>query len=234
MSLGVAAHINAGGALTPDKAQTPENRRSFSNGIWLCQAHAHQVDHDEELFTVEMLEEWKRDAEQRAFDQLTGTGGDARVYGSSDELIEELREVVAALRLPQSDDLDSIIGNVRAAATLHLDAFHRMPGWPRHAIPLAMCVESAPGSAPRFDATKLGDLLQATQEIALVAPPGTGKTTTLLQAGRSLLEGLAVPVFVPLKEWAKSSDDLFAWTVNRNAFVGVLPSTSSSWRTMGD
>jgi hypothetical protein len=223
MSLGAAAHIKAAskGGARHDKAQTPEERRSFINGIWLCQTHAHQVDHDE-LFTVEMLEEWKGDAEQRAFDQLIGTGGAARVYGPPDELIEELRDVVAALRLPQSDDLDSIVDKVRAAASLHLDAFHRMPGWPRHAIPLAMCVESTPGSALRFDATKLGDLLQATQEIALVAPPGTGKTTTLLQAGKSLLEGLAVPVFVPLKEWAESSDDLFAWTVNRNAFVGAL------------
>jgi hypothetical protein len=146
----------------------------------------------------------------------------ARVYGLSDELIEELREVVEALRLPQSDDLDSVIGKVRTAATLHLDGFHRIPGWPRHAIPLAMFVEGAPGSAPRFDATKLGDLLQAAQEIVLVAPPGTGKTTTLLQAGRSLLDGLAVPVFVPLKEWAESTDDLFSWTANRNGFVGVL------------
>src|SRR4029077_8609683 len=60
------------------------------------------------------------------------------------------------------------------------------------------------------------------QEIALIAPPGTGKTTTLLQVGRSLSDGLAIPVFVPLKEWAESSDDLFAWTVNRNGFVGVL------------
>jgi hypothetical protein len=224
MNLGVAAHIKAAseGGARYDKAQTQENRRSFNNGIWLCQAHAHQVDHDEEHFTVEMLEKWKRDAEQRAFDQLTGTGGGARVYGLSDELIEELQEVVAALRLPQSDDLDSVIAKVRAAATLHLDGFHRVPGWPRHAVPLAMFVEGAQGSAPRFDATRLGGLLQAAQEIVLVAPPGTGKTTTLLQAGTSLLEGLAIPVFVPLKEWAESSDDLFAWTVNRNGFVGVL------------
>ena len=29
-------------------------------------------------------------------------------------------------------------------------------------------------------------------------------------------------MFVPLKEWAESRDDLFAWTVNRNGFVDVL------------
>jgi hypothetical protein len=76
MNLGVAAHIKAAseGGARYDKGQTQENRRSFSNGIWLCQAHAHQVDHDEEHFTVEMLEKWKRDAELRAFDQLTGNG----------------------------------------------------------------------------------------------------------------------------------------------------------------
>jgi hypothetical protein len=224
MSLGVAAHIKAAseGGARYDKFQTEEERRSFSNGIWLCQSHAHQIDHDEENFTVEMLEKWKRDAEQRAFDQLTGTGSAARVYGLSDELIDELGEVVAALRLPQSDDLDNVLSKVRTAAATHLDGFRRMPGWPRHALPLAMFVEGAPGSAPKFDATKLGNLLQAAQEIALVAPPGTGKTTTLLQAGRSLLDGLAVPVFVPLKEWAESSDDLFAWTMNRSGFVGVL------------
>jgi len=58
MSLGVAAHIKAAseGGARYDKSQTREDRRSFNNGIWLCETHAHQVDHDEEHFTVEMLE----------------------------------------------------------------------------------------------------------------------------------------------------------------------------------
>ena len=223
MSLGVAAHIKAASEGGPryDKLQTPEERRSFNNGIWLCQTHAHHVDHDKKHFTVEMLEKWKRDAEKRAFNQLTGTGGAACVYEPSHELIEELREVVAALSLPQSDDINSIIDKVKTAAAIHLDGFHRMTGWPKHAIPLEMSVEGGSGSASKFDATKLGDLLQAAQEIVLVAPPGTGKTTTLLQAGCSLLEAFAVPLFIPLKEWAESGDDLFAWTLNRNGFAGV-------------
>lgn len=223
MSLGVAAHIKAAseGGARYDPLQSPEERKSFDNGVWLCQNHAHQVDHDEKEFTVETLHKWKHDAEQWAFDQLTGAGGEARVYGASDELIEELRHVVAELSLPQASDLDSVRLRVMSGAKSHLDGFQRMPGWPRHAIQLTMSAEGHASSFARFDASRLGQLLQAAQEIVLIAPPGMGKTTTLVQAGQSLLDGPVAPVFIPLKEWAEARDDLFAWTVNRNSFVGI-------------
>ncbi len=223
VSVGVAAHIKAAseGGARYDPLQTPEERRSFDNGIWLCQNHAHQIDHDAQEFTVETLREWKREAEQRAFDQLTGTGGEARVYGAQGELIEELRHVVAELRLPQASDLDTVRLRVMSGAKLHLDGFQRMPGWPRHAIQLTMSAEGHASSSARFDTSQLGQLLQAAQEIVLIAPPGMGKTTTLVQAGQCLLDGPVAPVFIPLKEWAEARDDLFAWTVNRNSFVGI-------------
>jgi hypothetical protein len=223
VSVGVAAHIRAAseGGARYDALQTPQERKSFDNGIWLCQNHAHHVDHDAQKFPVDTLREWKRNAEQRAFDQLIGTGGEARVYAPSDELIEELRTVVAELRLPQTDDLDAIRLKVMSRARLHLDTFHRAPGWPRHAVQLAMTVEGEVSTTTRFDASRLGQLLQVAQEIALVAPPGMGKTTTLLQAGQALSDGSTVPVFIPLKEWAEGSDDLFGWAVNRNSLAGI-------------
>ncbi|MBL4644832.1 MAG: hypothetical protein JKY99_00040 [Rhizobiales bacterium] len=223
MNLGVAAHIMAASEGGPryDKLQTAEERRSFANGLWLCQSHAHQIDHDKAYFTVKMLEDWKRSAEQRAFDQLSGAGDDARVHGPSDELIEEMREVVMALGLPVAENLETVTLKVKAAARIHLNGFHHGSSWPRHLIALFLLEEGAKSTANRFTATRLGELIQAVQEIVLIASPGTGKTTTLLQTADALLLADTVPVFVPLREWAESSGGLFTWAVNRIGFQGV-------------
>ena len=62
VSTGVAAHITAAAPGGPrfDKNLNPQERRSYGNGIWLCANHAHQVDHDKNHFTEDMLHDWKR------------------------------------------------------------------------------------------------------------------------------------------------------------------------------
>ena len=79
VNIGEAAHITAAAAGGPryDASLSTEERRSYTNGIWLCGVHAKQVDSDEKQFTVDLLRDWKRTAEQVAFDALT-SGNAAR------------------------------------------------------------------------------------------------------------------------------------------------------------
>lgn len=68
MSIGIAAHITAAAPGGPryDGNLTKEERRAISNGIWLCQNHARQIDVDPVPFPVELLKKWKAKAEQRS------------------------------------------------------------------------------------------------------------------------------------------------------------------------
>ena len=67
-NIGVAAHICAASAGGPryDENMTEEERKSFHNGIWLCQNCAHLIDTDVKTYTVDTLKEWKRIAEENA------------------------------------------------------------------------------------------------------------------------------------------------------------------------
>jgi hypothetical protein len=224
VKVGEAAHITAASpsGARYDASLTPEERRDFSNGIWLCREHAHQIDHDEKHFTVEGLRLWKRDAEARAFEQLT-TGGLARTVNLGPELIEELKELAASLSLPAEDDLLNVKRRLQESASNHLDAFESLPEWPVHTVKLSLEAQLPQDKSGIFDVDRLGPALQVAGEASIVAPPGTGKSTTLVQLGRRLNEGGPVPLLIPLGEWAYDGADLFAWTANRNALLGIRP-----------
>ena len=66
MDVGVAAHITAAAEGGPrfDPSLTRQQRSSAENGIWLCQTHAKLVDSDSPRFTVELLRQWKAEAEE--------------------------------------------------------------------------------------------------------------------------------------------------------------------------
>lgn len=68
VNLGVAAHITAASPKGPryDKKLTPRQRKSFNNGIWLCQTCGKAADADESAHTVLQLRRWKIRAEQEA------------------------------------------------------------------------------------------------------------------------------------------------------------------------
>ncbi len=72
INIGVASHIAAAslGGKRYDKVQTPEQRKSIDNGIWLCQSCSKLVDSDEHRYSVELLKKWKLDAENRALQDL--------------------------------------------------------------------------------------------------------------------------------------------------------------------
>jgi hypothetical protein len=68
LSIGVAAHISAaspGGArYRPDL--TPAQTHAATNGIWLCQTHAKEIDNDPNVYSEALLRHWKAAAEQLA------------------------------------------------------------------------------------------------------------------------------------------------------------------------
>src|ERR1051326_5968390 len=61
INLGVTAHITAASPGGPryDPNLPTDQRKSSTNGIWLCQGCGKLVDNDEQHYTVEMLRRWK-------------------------------------------------------------------------------------------------------------------------------------------------------------------------------
>jgi hypothetical protein len=209
IKLGVAAHITAAATGGPrfDPNLTPEKRRHDSNGIWLCQNCAKLIDSDVRHFTVELLWTWKEQAQKRSFRDVMTPAPGARA------------EVPPGA--PASGDLlKAVINRLRAAATTDLAGFQRTAAWPRHAVALNLRIRGENGSA--FTIARIPEGLEVAPEICLLAPPGTGKTTTLLQLAEAFLQvPRAVAVFVPLGEWAVSDGALVAGLRARAVFRNV-------------
>jgi hypothetical protein len=204
VNIGLAAHITAAAPGGPryDASLTPEQRRHESNGLWLCQTDGKLVDSDEGHFTVAMLREWKTQAEKSSFRAI----------------LSGQNSSVDASQKPSSDrSIESLLQRIRGAAVADLAGFKRAPSWPRHAI--ALNLRAATGGTERqFNAETVGALLSAFNELIVVAPPGTGKTTTLIQIDEAILaHGHSVAVFVPLGEWALQARSLFESLALRRA-----------------
>jgi hypothetical protein len=77
INVGVAAHITAASPDGPryDPEITSDERKSASNGIWLCQTCAKLVDSDEQRYTVDILRRWKTISETAALRALEFRGG---------------------------------------------------------------------------------------------------------------------------------------------------------------
>ena len=76
VNIGVAAHITAAAKGGPryDNNITSQERKSYENGIWLCQSCSKLIDSDLQRYTVEKLKKWKEISEQMAILELeTGT-----------------------------------------------------------------------------------------------------------------------------------------------------------------
>lgn len=69
INIGVAAHISAASPLGPrfDSTMSSEQRQSPENGIWMCATHATLIDRDIDRYSLDLLREWKSQAENRAF-----------------------------------------------------------------------------------------------------------------------------------------------------------------------
>ncbi len=220
VNVGVAAHITAAADGGPryDVSLRPEERKSASNGIWLCQGCAKLINSDEKRFTTAVIRKWKKDAVDGAFKAIATSDGPNRppIVIRFDEAD---REFLRSLALPAADDdVDAVIARMQAAAANDAAAFRNTREWPTHAIDLTLTLNDAHGSL----AVTLGGIaagIGVPEGLSIVSDPGMGKTTTLVQlAERILAAGLFVPVVVPLGEWSDREDDFFDFAKRRYAY----------------
>ena len=202
IDIGVAAHITAAAPGGPryDPSLTAEQRKSFNNGIWLCQSHAKLIDSDKSQFTVERLRDWKRCAERRSFF----------------EVVSAHRVTTGAL--VSEHDVQTTLDSLRGLARADIAAFQNAPGWPAYSIALDLTMSGGEDSTS-FSVSGLAAGVSSFDQVAVIAPPGTGKTITLLQLTEAVLgDNSLVAVYLPLAEWATGSDDFLVSVLKRKAF----------------
>lgn len=221
INVGIAAHIKAAAPGGPryDPQQSSEERQHVSNGIWLCSAHAKQIDDDPVHFTVEILKAWKKQAEEiSAFAILTLQAPAASV--ARPDAASLTYEDAQRLGLSPHDNIELVTTRLRAAAARDLEAFVASLKSPVDAIALGLrLIESE--RVTLFEVTGLAAAIGTFNEIIVVAPPGTGKTTTLLQVVRSIaINETLVAAFIPLSEWSAQGQTLLQSIVRRAAFAG--------------
>ncbi len=220
---GVAAHIAAAaqgnGAKRRDPTMSPEDRKHQKNGIWLCQTCAKHIDSDEQKFTVPLLHQWKEDAERQAVARLG-----RRYSDGTQAVLEALRAFslelsqITSLGYNDASDIDKVRVELGIAAKADTAAFRTNAKLPPHvAQPHLTALDS-----PRSEALELASVavaLEITDGSAILASPGTGKTTTILLLAELInAADRRVAVIVPLPEWASRSQTIFEYLVTRDKF----------------
>jgi hypothetical protein len=215
--IGVAAHIYAASPGGPryNAAQTSEARRNKENGLWLCQNCGRLVDADPNRFTVEEMAKWKHDAQARAFRELVAPDA-ARA--------EEATRVGAAIAVddrPVDSAFDIVFERVHASAIMDLATHKRGPLWSGAAVELTLRIDGD-SAAPSFSIGKVPLAIEVAPDVTIVASPGTGKTTTLLQlAGHALTRHSIVPLYFRLGDWSAGTTGLLASLRQRAAFRSI-------------
>jgi hypothetical protein len=227
ITIGVAAHICAASPGGPryDGAQTREVRRSAANGVWLCQSCGKLVDADPAKFTVEKLTQWKQQAQKRAFRDLVAPKGSARPA--------EAARVGPIIERDNAADPEfaALFARVHAAAASDLEAYRRGPIWSNAPVELTLRLYDDP-EAPPFSIGRLPLAIEVAPEVTVVSPPGTGKTTTLLQfAVQALAANSIIPLYFRLGDWSAGSAGLLASLRQRPAFRSI---TETDLHTLAD
>lgn len=112
VSIGVAAHITAASKGGPryNEKMTDEERKSISNGIWLCQNCASLIDKDEIKFPVSLLNKWKDDTERFVLKKI----GDKKY---DDELNKKILKLIKDLQSKKS--ISEIISEIFELSILY-------------------------------------------------------------------------------------------------------------------
>lgn len=223
INVGVAAHISAASVRGPryDAWLSGDERRNASNGVWLCQTCSKLIDSDEKHFNIELLREWRRKAEERAFVAIASTSENQdRSAMFTVELDEADRALIQGLGLPTNDNIEAVTLRMLTAAKADINVFKGVRGWPRHSISLNLYTKDSSG-VHAVSVAGVALAIATTNEISFVAAPGTGKTTTLVQVADAILSsGVTIAAFVPLAEWSSRMDSIFHSLTRRNSFQG--------------
>jgi hypothetical protein len=164
-----------------------------------------------------VLAGWKRDAQARAFRALVAAG----LSASTEETVRVGAIIAADQASPGDAGFEDLFARVQAAARADLAGYKRAPIWSGASIELTLRLYDDE-SAPPFSISKLPLAVEVAPEIAIVAAPGTGKTTTLLQlAGQLLAADAIVPLYFRLGEWPAGALRLLASLHGRSAFKDI-------------
>lgn len=137
VNVGVGAHIAAAspGGKRYDRNMTSAERRSASNGIWLCQTCAKLIDSDEERYTTPFLRQWKTEAEQRAIEAIAG-GRPLGLVRPSSELDAADQDFLRGLDLPGADAVEAVTERLRGATEADIAAFRAQRENPARTVAL--------------------------------------------------------------------------------------------------
>jgi hypothetical protein len=159
------------------------------------------IDADNAPFTEQTITEWKRNAQRRAWAELVLSRmqpGFGSPFGAED--------IAGALSLAAD------------AARARLDTLRRIATWPRHPIPLDLRLTLG-DATHSLQPDGLALFLEAVDDAALVAPPGTGKTTTMLQIAAEITERRSsVATVILLAEWAVGGQTLLSYLAGQTGF----------------
>lgn len=197
MSVGTASHICAAAPGGPryDEKMSPDERSSVTNGIWMCRNHGTAIDAPDSKFTIELLRAWKKNAET-----------------------ESRQRVLEGAARPESAMIHEAT-DLRAAVAADIEVFRRTARWPSSSIELTMKLD---GNYEAVTTKSLAKAVVSLDDLVLVAPPGMGKTTALLQVAEGMLAARAgMPIFVPLADWATEGRDLLSSILHRPSFRGI-------------
>jgi hypothetical protein len=130
----------------------------------------------------------------------------------------QLLQTAAAVPGTADPDIAEVVSCARTAAAADLAAFKRAPAWPLHSIALRLSIKGHPKGRVLIIEDLLRDA-EARRELCIVSPPGTGKTTTLVQLTDALLASSdEIAIFVPLNEWSTGNLDIIDSVLGRLAF----------------
>lgn len=197
--LGEASHICAAAPGGPryDAGMSEAERRSAKNGIWMCKLHAKSVDSEDPKFTVEMLRCWKKQAEEHSHRSVLYNDATRPAKISKGDLAKRLH----------------------ASAAADVAIFRRSERWP--STDVALTVQMAELDKP-VQTSALARALTELGDLVLVAPPGMGKTSTLLQVAEGLVAQDETPIFVSLADWGTENKTLLDSILGRATFRGKI------------
>ena len=222
VNIGVAAHITAASPRGPryDPSLSKEERKSQSNGIWCCQNHVKLVDDDKVKFTVEILKKYKADIENQCRDEIESCGIQIEHVEYEDKSSDYL-EHIKKLNLPDETEFDSIFQELLNMSSEDLETFKRMPGWPSYPIDLNLRIHEDE-KVRNFKTKELAEFINIFGDLVIIAQPGIGKTTTLIQVTEEILEQKnLIASFILLNEWSSESISFFQSITNRGAFINA-------------
>lgn len=219
INVGEASHITAAAEGGPryDPNLSAEARCHISNGIWLCRICAVLIDRDKHLYPIERLRKWKLDAEERARQGIITSP----TVVSSSVMIVKLDEAdklfLQGLALSPEDDIESITSRMRESALIDITTFRNARTWPSYVIPLNLTLLDTVQKNVTLNG--MAECVKLAENLCLISPPGTGKTTTLVQLAETILNSCkTIAVLVPMGEWSDRSETFFEFLVRRNAF----------------